>query len=70
MITIIYNEQRIETEDNISIAHLLENQKIDHQNSKGLAVACNFSVLPKNQWKKTFLKDGDQIDVLQAIQGG
>jgi sulfur carrier protein len=37
---------------------------------KGVAVAVNDGVVPRSQWEKQLLADGDRVLVIQATQGG
>jgi sulfur carrier protein len=34
------------------------------------AIALNFDVLPRSQWGQTWLKDGDEIEIITPRQGG
>jgi sulfur carrier protein len=36
----------------------------------GLAVARNGAVVPRSQWSKTTLEQGDEVEILSAVQGG
>jgi sulfur carrier protein len=36
----------------------------------GVAVACRGEVVPRAAWPATPVHDGDEIDVLTAVQGG
>lgn len=36
----------------------------------GVAVACRGEVLPRAAWADTAVRDGDDIEVLTAVQGG
>jgi sulfur carrier protein len=36
----------------------------------GVAVACRGEVVPRASWPATPVRDGDEIDVLTAVQGG
>jgi sulfur carrier protein len=36
----------------------------------GVAVAVNGDVIRRAEWQKTELADGDQVEVLTAVQGG
>jgi sulfur carrier protein len=38
--------------------------------TKGIAVAVNNSVVPKNNWEKFQLKESDKIIIIKATQGG
>ena len=66
MIKIHYNGQEKTIKKETLMDELLENFK----EVKGIAISCNYAVVPKKQWKTHRLNEGDQIDVLQAIQGG
>jgi len=37
---------------------------------RGVAVAMNGEVLPRDRWATTSLSDRDRIEVLDAVQGG
>jgi sulfur carrier protein len=36
----------------------------------GVAAAVNGNVLPRGAWSATPLRDGDQVEVVTAVQGG
>ena len=36
----------------------------------GVAVARNSAVVPRSQWHSTALADGDEIELVTAVQGG
>ncbi len=36
----------------------------------GVAAAVNGEVLPRRSWPGTVLRDGDQVEVVTAVQGG
>jgi sulfur carrier protein len=36
----------------------------------GVAAAVNGDVLPRGSWAVTVLRDGDQIEIVTAVQGG
>ena len=38
--------------------------------ARGLAVAVDREVVPGSQWSTTTLRDGQRVEVLQAVQGG
>ena len=38
--------------------------------ARGLAVAVDREVVPGSQWDSTPLRDGQRVEVLQAVQGG
>ena len=37
---------------------------------KGIAVAVNGAVLPRGDWAAAALRDGDEVEILTAVQGG
>ena len=38
--------------------------------ASGVAAAVNGEVLPRGSWAATPLRDGDQVEVVTAVQGG
>ena len=36
----------------------------------GVAAAVNGDVVPRGAWAATLLRDGDQVEVVTAVQGG
>ncbi len=38
--------------------------------ARGLAVALDGEVVPRSEWGSTALREGQQVEVLAAIQGG
>ena len=65
---IFVNNQPIQTEEKSSLLSLVQSQL--GENSKGLAVAVNEEVVPKNEWEKTILNQHDQVLIIKATQGG
>lgn len=51
------------------LAQLLEEHDIS-AHSKGVAVARNGVIVPRQQWAGTQLQPGDRIDIVGAVQGG
>jgi sulfur carrier protein len=37
---------------------------------RGVAVAIDGEVVPRGQWDATVLREGQRVEVLQAVQGG
>jgi sulfur carrier protein len=37
---------------------------------RGVAVAVEGEVVPRSEWESTPLRDGQQVEVLHAVQGG
>lgn len=67
-VDITVNNEPLQISDSCSVLQLLE----DHIQLKaeGIAVAVNQSVIPKENWGKTFIGSGDNIILIKATQGG
>ena len=37
---------------------------------RGVAVAVNGEVVPRSSWHETELSDGDEVEIVHAVQGG
>jgi sulfur carrier protein len=53
----------------ISLVEFLRVQGFDPE-MNGIAVAINFSVIPRSTWAETVVNEGDAIEVIGALQGG
>jgi len=60
------NDAAVEVEEQTSVATLLETLGFP---DKGIAVAVDWTVLPRSQWH-TALADGARVEVVTAVQGG
>lgn len=60
------NDERVEVDDAITVAALLDRLGFP---DKGIAVALDWSVLPRSGWG-TALSDGARLEVVTAVQGG
>ena len=40
------------------------------ESRRGVAVAVEGEVVPRSEWDSTPLRDGQQVEVLHAVQGG
>lgn len=58
-----YNLQNIKT-----ISQVLEHFQINQPN--GLAVALNLNVVRRSDFEKAEVKEGDEIEIIRAVQGG
>lgn len=67
MNTIWVNEKPLKVDLDINIYQLLEQI---NSPSRGVAVAINNEIHSHDNWKSTFLKNNDQVLIIQAIQGG
>ncbi|MED5811043.1 sulfur carrier protein ThiS [Mycolicibacterium sp. 050232] len=66
MITITVNNEPLEVDEQTTIEGLLETRGFP---DKGIAVALDWSVLPRSEWDRT-LSDGARVEVVTAVQGG
>jgi sulfur carrier protein len=41
-----------------------------HESHRGLAVAVDGEVVPRGRWASTELREGQRVEVVQAVQGG
>lgn len=63
---VVVNDETVEIDDQMTVAGLLESLGFAE---KGIAVAVNWSVIPRSQWDTT-LDDGAKVEVVTAVQGG
>ena len=61
------NGEPYELPDGQSVAHLLERMELV---GRRVAVELNLDIVPRSQHAATALKQGDQVEVVQAIGGG
>lgn len=66
--TISLNNQTIEIEAQSKLSNVVFQQL--GENSKGIAVAINGQVIPKNSWQETTVNENDDILIIKATQGG
>ncbi|HIQ14080.1 MAG TPA: sulfur carrier protein ThiS [Leucothrix sp.] len=45
-------------------------EALEYSDKAMLGVALNQVFIPKDQWSVTFLKDQDQLDILNPVSGG
>ena len=60
------NDEAVEVDERTTVAALLETLGFPE---KGIAVAVDWSVLPRSEWETT-LADGARVEVVTAVQGG
>ena len=56
-------------ENELSLKELVENE-LNSGEPKGVAVALNYNIVPKQKWNETKIKENDEIEIVQAVQGG
>ena len=62
----IYGKKKMCNERN-NLLELLKNLKISYN---GIAIEINYTFIPKSQYKSTFIKNNDKIEIVQFIGGG
>lgn len=67
MTSITVNGEILILEDNPNIAGLLQ---VVGLADKRVAVELNREIVPRNRQGETWLKDGDRVEIVQAIGGG
>jgi sulfur carrier protein len=60
------NDETVEVDEQTTVAALLSRLGFPE---KGIAVAVDWSVLPRSEWE-TMLADGARVEVVTAVQGG
>lgn len=63
------NGDGVDLDSGVSVLALLARQGID-SDTKGVAVAVNSEVVPRNRWNGKVLAEGDRVDVIRAVAGG
>jgi sulfur carrier protein len=63
------NGRRAELPDGASVAHAVEAAGADGER-RGVAVAVEGEVVPRGEWERTGLREGQAVEVVRAIQGG
>lgn len=65
---VFVNDQKLNVEDNCNLTQLFNHLEIETPG--GIAVALNNTVVPRASWEKQGLKNGDNILIIKATQGG
>lgn len=58
-----YELERIRT-----VSEVLKHFEVNQPN--GIAVALNLNVVKRSDFENTAIKDGDEIEIIRAVQGG
>jgi sulfur carrier protein len=66
-VNVIVNGQPVELSDGATTAAAVQ---VLTSAPSGIAVAVNGAVVRRSEWESTPLTDGDQVEVLTAVQGG
>jgi sulfur carrier protein len=62
------NGESVELAAGASVAHAVDALGAD--SARGVAVAVDGEVVPRSAWAATALSEGQQVEVLHAVQGG
>ncbi|MDA3817874.1 MAG: sulfur carrier protein ThiS [Prolixibacteraceae bacterium] len=65
---VFVNNQKQTVEADYNLTQLFNH--LDIETPGGTAVALNNSVVPRANWEKQLLKNGDNILIIKATQGG
>ena len=63
------NGEASEREPGLSVVGLLESLGIAATRT-GIAVAVNLSGVPRSSWDEVVLHDADEVEIIEAVQGG
>jgi sulfur carrier protein len=69
MIRVKVNGESKEFDREMNVLELLQRLDIKLRDV-GLAVALNGEVVPKSEYEKTLISDGDSIEIVQLVGGG
>jgi sulfur carrier protein len=67
MTTALVNGQRCEFPQDATLDAVVRTLT---QRPTGVAAALNGDVVPRHAWSATHIADGDEVEVLTAVQGG
>ncbi|MCI0717209.1 MAG: sulfur carrier protein ThiS [Chlorobi bacterium] len=45
-------------------------QYLNGKEPKGIAVALNETIVPKQKWEETAINESDSVEIVHAVQGG
>jgi sulfur carrier protein len=62
------NGEAVELVEDASVAAAVDALRADF--ARGVAVAVDGEVVPRSEWDTTALHEGQQVEVLNAVQGG
>lgn len=63
---VMVNDEELEVEEDTTVSALLSTLGFPE---RGVAVAVNWTVLPRSQWNSA-VPDGARVEVVTAVQGG
>jgi sulfur carrier protein len=65
-VKLMVNDEELEVDDGTTVSGLLDSLGFP---DRGIAVAVNWSVLPRSQWNSA-VPEGARVEVVTAVQGG
>lgn len=63
------NQEECQGDEGLTIAEVVVNET-GEKDATGIAIALNQAVVPRSQWESREVTEGDEIDILLAVQGG
>jgi sulfur carrier protein len=69
MTSVTLNGRRAELPDDATVEAAVRDAGAPEQ-GRGVAVAVDGQVVPRAEWERTRLREGQQVEVLRAVQGG
>lgn len=66
---VLVNGRENDVPDSQTVLHLMETM-MESVDNGGVAVAVNGEVVRRGDWSQRVLRDGDDVEVLGATQGG
>jgi sulfur carrier protein len=69
MTAVHINGERRELPRDATVAVAVREAGVE-RDGRGVAVAVDGEVVPRGEWQRTQLREGQQIEVLRAVQGG
>jgi sulfur carrier protein len=64
---IILNDKPYTVKEQTTIAAFVESLGLKQE---GIAIAVNYEIVPKDQWKETILTDKMELILIHAVSGG
>jgi sulfur carrier protein len=65
---IIINSQKKHIPDSTTVENLMEMLEVGKP--KGMAIAVNKKIVPRESWEYTTLQDSDEVIMIKAAKGG
>lgn len=63
------NGENITTEANVNLLSFVV-AELNSKEPRGVAVALNGKVIPKQKWDSVTVNENDEIEIVHAVQGG